>query len=155
MKRYSDYKINCPDTGTGDFLTLCPECSHTRKPRNQKKKCLSVNLDKAVWMCFNCGWKGHLEFTDEEKQEYAKLHTPVKQQYKPLEDKEKNINGLSDGIIKWFKSRGISEETLKLHKIGSAQRYIADSNQNVIAFPFYRNGEIVNVKYRAKDKNFS
>jgi hypothetical protein len=44
----------------GERSTTCKECSHKRKPANQKKECLSVKIDDrgATWYCHNCQWKG-------------------------------------------------------------------------------------------------
>jgi len=61
MSDFSDYNISIPPgRTTGQVYTLCPECSSERKAHNKKGKCLSVNIDKGVWLCNNCGWKGHL-----------------------------------------------------------------------------------------------
>lgn len=63
-KTYEDYGIHLPygaaESGKAQVYTTCPRCSHTRKARNKRKKCLSINLDKQVWYCHNCGWKGAL-----------------------------------------------------------------------------------------------
>jgi hypothetical protein len=44
----------------GDYSATCPDCSHKRKPANQKKECLSVKIDAkgATWYCHHCGWDG-------------------------------------------------------------------------------------------------
>lgn len=34
---------------------LCPICSHTRTPKNQKKKCLVCDWEKGLGKCFHCG----------------------------------------------------------------------------------------------------
>ena len=47
---------------------ICPKCSHTRK--NKKDPCLSINLEKGVYNCHNCGWSGNVQF--KEKKEYVK-----------------------------------------------------------------------------------
>ncbi len=40
----------------GNHKTLCPQCSHLRKKR--KDPCLSVTIqtDRALLHCHNCGW---------------------------------------------------------------------------------------------------
>jgi Protein of unknown function (DUF3631) len=52
--------IKLTSTAPGDYATTCPECSHKRKPVNQKKRCLGVHIDAkgACWCCAHCGWHG-------------------------------------------------------------------------------------------------
>ncbi len=52
----------------GHNYTTCPECSHTRKRHNRKKKCLRVTVDQLgiKFTCFHCGWFGH-GFYDEDE----------------------------------------------------------------------------------------
>ena len=42
--------------GGGNFKTLCPKCSHTRKHKSDP--CLSVRVDNSGVgvRCHNCGW---------------------------------------------------------------------------------------------------
>lgn len=44
---------------TGNFRTLCPQCSHTRK--NKRDRCLSVSVQPdgaKLFNCWHCGWSG-------------------------------------------------------------------------------------------------
>ena len=50
--------ICVPSTADGEIRTLCPSCSNTR--RHSSDPCLSVNLEKGVFVCHHCGWKGHV-----------------------------------------------------------------------------------------------
>ncbi len=52
--------------------------------------------------------------------------------------------------------RGISEEILARNKIGYEPVYMpqVEAHVDAIRFPFYRGGEVVNVKSRTLDKNF-
>jgi len=56
------------------------------------------------------------------------------------------VSDLSDGLVAFFKDRGISKQVLERNGVGS--------NGKEIMFPYFRKGEIVNVKYRTKDKRF-
>jgi twinkle protein len=61
---FRDFNIDIRSSKTsGEIQCLCPECSHTRKKKNDK--CLSVNLDKQTWFCHHCQWKGNLKNTIE------------------------------------------------------------------------------------------
>ena len=44
----------------GEQKTLCPVCSHRRKPEHRREKCLSVNTLKGTYHCHNCGWSGSI-----------------------------------------------------------------------------------------------
>jgi hypothetical protein len=67
------------------------------------------------------------------------------------------LQPLSADFVQWFSQRGISQQTLARNGIMMQQRYCAAEGMQMshIAFPYYRNGSIVNVKYRALPKHFS
>lgn len=136
---YRDYNIDIRTSKTtGEVQTICPNCSHTRKKKTDK--CLSVNLDKHTWFCHHCGWKGALI---EKQVEYVK---PV----------WKNKTDLSNNLVKWFEDRGISQKTLNLLKVTEGVEWMPQigGNINTIQFNYFRNGELINVKYRDGKKNF-
>ena len=39
---------------TGNKQGICPLCSHTRKPKNQKLKCASYDWERGLGTCHNC-----------------------------------------------------------------------------------------------------
>lgn len=55
---FADFGIVIPAIHGGEWRTLCPQCSHTRKKNSDR--CLSVNVTEGVWYCHHCGWKGGL-----------------------------------------------------------------------------------------------
>ena len=117
---------------SGQEKTKCPECSGSR--RKSFDPCLSVNIDEGVWNCHHCGWKGSLN----------KKTTVVERiLIKPTQNIKTD---LPQNIIDWFADRGISENTLEQEKIGF--------NNNWIQFPFYKDGEVVNIKSRTMEKGF-
>ena len=122
----------------GMTKTKCPKCSHERKKKSDP--CLSVNLDKGLYNCHNCGWAGSVKF--KAKAEYT------------IPEKE-NAN-VSERVLKYFESRGISEPTLVHWKVGESLEYMpqVQKNRRVINFNYYRENKLVNVKYRDSEKNF-
>ena len=118
--------------------TPCPKCSHTRK--NKKEPCLSVNTEKGVYNCHHCGWSGNVKV---KKQIEYKI--PVL-----------NESPLSGRLLNYFKTRGISESTLTHWRITESTEYFpqVDKKRKAINFNYYRNGKLVNCKYRDGDKNF-
>ena len=116
----------------------CPECSHKRK--NKGDKSLSINLSKGLYNCHHCGWQGNVKI--KQKKEYTK---PVLHQ-----------TDLDSKIIEWFNGRGITLPSLVHYGITQSVEYFPQSqkNSNCINFNYYRDKELVNVKYRDAKKNF-
>lgn len=138
---YRDFNIDIRSSKTaGEVQCLCPECSHTRKKKNDK--CLSVNLDKQSWFCHHCGFKGKL------------LETIEKIEYTIPE--WKNKTELSEKVVKWFEGRSISQKTLNDFRITNGPEWMPQTQkeENTIQFNYFRNNELVNIKYRSGAKHF-
>lgn len=118
--------------------TICPKCSHTRK--NKKEQCLSINIDKGVYNCHHCGWSGNVKM-----QKRVEYNIPII-----------NPSPLSGRMLQYFKSRGISESTLNHWGITESVEYFPqiEKKRKAINFNYYRNGKLVNCKYRDGEKNF-
>lgn len=71
---------------------------------------------------------------------------------KPLPPK----TDLPQEVIAFFESRGITEEVLRRNKIGAEKTFMPGLGKEVlaIAFPYFENGQVVNIKYRSLDKSF-
>jgi len=118
-------KFGIPDGTKGDVRVICPECSPQR--RKSQAKDMVVNAEKGVWHCHHCGESGGIK---------DKVYT------RPPEVKA----DLPDKVIAYFAGRGIPEEILQRNKIGYEDGWIK--------FPYFRNGELINVKSRDNKKNF-
>lgn len=117
---------------------FCPKCHSDRK--NKQDKSLSVDLEKGLFNCHNCGFKGTaVEF---QKREYVK----------PLPRLEK----LSKKSLEFFESRGISNNTLLRFNVTEGKEWMPQFNQDtpVICFNYYRGEELVNIKFRGPKKSF-
>jgi len=135
--KFADIGINV-GTRNGEIQITCPKCSHKRKKKTQK--CLSVNVEKGLYHCHHCNWSGNVAL--KAKKEYIK----------PIIAKSK----LSDKTINWFRKRGISETTIVNWKITESKTYFPQvkETRTAINFNYYRNKELVNIKYRDGNKNF-
>lgn len=156
MKTYAEYGIKIPSGHIkGKVKTFCPECHSTRSDKRDKS--LSVDLDKGVWHCHYCNWSGCLEKEEWEKEEERRQYALLKNQ-KPVYKKpeQKQAQAVSDRAMKWFNGRGISAATVKALKITEGQEWMPQNNaqSNTVQFNYYRDGELVNVKYRTGDKKF-
>ncbi len=147
-------KITFKRRSYGDHHMVCPQCQGGRT----KELSLSVTVDResGVWICHRakCGWTGSVRTKDQsEDMRIFRKKTkpePVKPSFQPKPDR------LPASIVDWFAARKISRATLDKLKISYAKVWMPGPNEEVgcIAFPYTRNGEVVNVKYRDSNKHF-
>lgn len=133
--------FNQYDLKVGAPVSTCPLCSHTRKKKNDK--CASLDWKTGIGTCHHCGEK-------------FQLHTFVKSNREFVKPEWRNNTELSDNAIKWFESRGISQETVKMAKVTEGPEWMPQTgqNENTIQFNYFRNGELINTKFRDGRKNF-
>ena len=139
------------DGKSGEADTLCPRCSHTRhKSRHQ---CLGINLDTETFFCHHCGFNGWI-MKDEDWRKQGK--TPPKKLVRPTTIGGDPSHTAWGDVVRWFGTRGITEATLEKHRIKAVVMYMPqdDAEMNCIAFPYYRAGLLINVKYRDGHKHF-
>ena len=125
---------------------ICPLCSHDRKPKNQNAKCASYDWDRGLGTCHNCNTSFQLH-TYQRKGASEKVYVrPTEVEHKPPASK----------VVEWFKTRGISQQTLTDLKIGEGPEYMPQTGktENVIKFNYFMGDQLINVKYRDGRKNF-
>lgn len=149
VETFEDYGIKIPYRRIhGNVKCVCPKC-RTSGRTHPEDRSLSVNLDAAIWNCHYCGWSGGLKGYDR-----SKINWKGKREYtkpNPIED-----HGLSQKLINYFSLRGISLDTLKKMGIAEGKEFMPQVNKemNTVQFPYYLDGELVNIKYRTGDKKF-
>jgi len=150
MKSWSDFGIDVPEGRNGEVATTCPKCSPHRK--NQKAKCLNANIDKFLWHCHHCGWSGSLEQGEDRKSNPFEFtpKTYFKPNYNPQLETDQSK------MLKWFSDRGIPANIVAINKITTNNVWMPqiEAETKAIQFPFFRNGEVVNIKSRDHLKNF-
>ncbi len=149
MKSFMDYGIDLPDNFSGDRKVRCPQCSHLRKKKGDP--CLSVNGETGVWKCHNCSWSGKRDDSDYD-------FTPQKKIYRrPEPPKPEEVSSIAPGIVAFFRKRGINERTLTAALVYSTYHWLPATQQETLcmAFPYYKAGELINVKYRDARKNMA
>jgi len=155
--RWEELNIAVPNGKTsGHIKTFCPEC-HDRR-RDKRDKSLSCDLATGMFHCHYCGYSGCAAEKEEKWDRPFRNPRPLSSK-KPEYRKPKPQSGtgtLSEKALKWFEGRGISKEALKALKVTEGQEWMPQKNKNVntVQFNYYRNGELVNTKFRTGDKHF-
>lgn len=145
MTTWGEIGIVLPAQHGGEVDVTCPRCSQGR--RNKSARCLSVNVDKGLWICHHCEWRGSLEKGEENAPQLRRAYRPPT--LPPLTDLPRNV-------VTYFESRGIPERVLRRNQIQFGSVYFpqVEDHRNAILFPYYRGETLVNVKYRTGDKMF-
>ena len=140
MKTFADFNIDLGSRTGVEVQTTCPRCSHTRK--KSKVRCLSINTVEGVWICHHCDWRGSLKSGEESRSQ------PPKRPVKPRFEKPSAVPPV---VRDWFAKRGIPESVVLRHCVALQTAYFPQLEDEVpcILFPYTRNGEIVNIKFRA------
>lgn len=164
IDKKKDYFVSLKRT-SGEESVPCPICSEDRKKKTIK--CFSFNHDKQVGHCSHCNCKMVVKREFEPKKEYKK--PPA----------WKNQTVLSDRLVKWFESRKIKQKTLLDFKISEGIEWMPqvfstklelhlgagiseaeakikaneEAKVNTIQFNYFRDKELVNIKYRDGQKN--
>lgn len=118
---------------TGNVYTTCPKCSKDRSKSGAR--CLHVDTVKGVYFCNHCSWSGGLNERVFGKPEYVA----------PTE--------VDNRLAGWFEKRGIPASVVLRNKIDLAKSFMPQLNGETwtIQFPYYENGECVNVKFRSME----
>ena len=125
---------------------VCPLCSSDRKPKNTKAKCASYDWDRGLGTCHNCNTSFQLH-TYQRKGASEKVYVrPAEVVHKPPASK----------VVEWFKTRGISQQTLTDLRISEGPEFMPQTGktENVIKFNYFMGDQLINVKYRDGRKNF-
>lgn len=140
IDQYNVHKLN-----VGVKLNICPLCSADRKPQNQKKKVLMCDWDTGIGTCQHCG-------------EVIQLHTYKKKEVEKVYKRPtwQNNTDLSNKVVKWFEGRKISQFALRRLKVSEGKQWMPQTqkDENTIHFNYFRDDELINVKYRDGAKHF-
>ena len=146
IDEFNQYKLE-----EGKKQGICPLCSHTRKPKNQKAKCASYDWERGLGTCHNCNTSFQLHT-------YQRKGASEKEYVRPVNKVEDyNITGDPEQkVLKWFKTRGISAQTLIDLQVGEGHEYMPQTGktENTIKFNYFMGDQLINIKYRDGRKNF-
>jgi len=128
----------------GEVRTICRSCSPERK--KTKEKCLAINAESGAYICHHCGDSGII------------ITHRTMGSNEPKYERPKSLNStpLSDKLYEWFKERGISSNTILRNRITQSEEYMPQVGKDrvTINFNYFKDGELINIKYRDGEKNF-
>ena len=118
-------------SGKKRYSTTCPQCSPTRKKKNDP--CLTVNdeVNNQWYNCNHCGWSGNLGAIEYEKKIKEKAFIP-----------KTKAKVYSTVVRNYLSKRKISQSTAL-----DFEMYEPEGKAGVVAFPFKHNNTLVNVKF--------
>lgn len=140
-------------------IALCP--FHTERTPS-----LTIPKEDNMYKCFGCGKSGDIiNFVQDlnnctfieairtiaDKYNFD-LNEDLKEYSKPIQRLEK----IQPKLIEWFENRGISNNTLLRFGITESIEWMPKANKETtaICFNYFRDNELVNIKYRAAQKDF-
>jgi len=140
-------KFNQHGLKEGATQGICPSCSHTRKPKNQKAQCASYDWERGLGTCHNCNTTFQLHTYQRKgssERVYVRPETP------------EQFNDVSTNVETWFGTRGISKQTLKDLQVSEGSEFMPQTGkqENTIQFNYFMGDQLINVKYRDGRKNF-
>ena len=123
---------------------VCPYCSSDRKKSNIKDMTVTVQTDGAIlYHCHHCSANGSLQPQKTQPKLYKVKQMPVAITVEQ--------SALKPYHYEYLATRGISPSTADKMGLFGADKYFAklEKNSDAIAFPYYREGKLVAVKYRS------
>ena len=136
--KLADNGIKIKNTTHGNQKTKCPQCQPPHDSHDTPLS-VSINDDGAVWLCHHCDWTGGTG-SNNYQNNYAKKNIYLR----PTTPTEPNK---TENMYSFFAKRGIHKDTVDALDI-----YVEGS---WLAFPYLNdNNEVVNIKYRTRDKKF-
>jgi len=145
MQGFEIDKYNIHGFDENQKLSICPLCSEHRKKKTDK--CAKLFWDAGWGFCHHCQGKFPLHTFKKRHQEIRKTYTLPE---------FKNNTTLSEKVVHWFQSRGISQNTLNFMQVGEGLEWMPKMNKevNTIQFHYFRDGVLVNTKFRDGAKGF-
>ncbi len=152
----SDY-VKLTNKGN-EMVGLCPF-------HNEKTPSFKIS-SKGFYKCFGCGKSGdaisflmehqNLNYIQAIKHIAAKYNIKIEDEVKEYEKPQPRLTKVQNDTVKYFESRGITNNTLLRFGVTESIEWMPKAGKEVksICFNYIKSGEIVNIKFRAKDKDF-
>lgn len=138
----------------GQVKVRCPFCDEMRSDKRDKS--LSIDATTYLYHCHYCQASGVLrskmgEILSKDQRNFQ----PKKKTYSRPTKKINTDKKYSESFLSWFQGRSISEDTLRKAKVTQETEVMPNVGKTgVVAFNYYLNGELVNIKFRTREKGF-
>ena len=142
-------QFNQHNLKVGATQGICPLCSSSRQPKNQKLKCASYDWERGLGTCHHCDSSFQLHT-------YQRKGNASKTYLRPDALNVVDPKQITSRVFKWFQSRGISQKTLDDLNVTEGKEYMPQTGkaENTIQFNYIMGDELINIKYRDGRKNF-
>ena len=139
-------KFNQHSLKEGAKQGICPLCSSSRQPKNQKAQCASYDWERGLGTCHNCDTSFQLH-TYQRKGASEKVY---------VRPQVTDVPRVGTKVEQWFESRGISAQTLQDLRVGEGPEWMPQTgkSENTILFNYFMGDQLINIKYRDGRKNF-
>ena len=139
VKLNDEFGIKLPNYTLGNYKRTCPQCSHTRRKKDEQCLSVTIEVDHVKFNCHHCEFNGGFKTT----KNVSYIHNKNNINKKVI---DLNNTTLSTKHYEYLIGRGISKEVISKFKL-----YTQNNN---LCFPYIYNGATVNVKSRSDDKRF-
>lgn len=155
--------IDLPYGASGNVRLTCPKCTPHRKPHNQRRKDLSVDVEQGLWHCHHCSWSGstgkgekNAPMSGERLRDMERLPARKETYADPRPLPSVTVPTLWQNAVNYFAGRGIPEATLAHFKITASNEFcpVCGAEVGNILFPYYVDGKHINTKHRCGKKHF-
>lgn len=153
-----------------DYVKLKPDGQNMsgKCPFHEERTAsFKVHKAKQFYKCFGCGRSGdainflqehnNINYIEAIKYIANKYHITIEERDKKQYDKPTpRTKPPDDPLIQYFVKRNISASTVRYFQITESKEWMPKAKEeiHVICFNYYKDGELTNIKFRGKDKDF-
>jgi len=141
------------------YITKCPF-------HDEKTPSFKVKQKDNHFKCFGCGAYGDmidfivklksLSFQDAVRYIASQKNFELEETSNEVEKPQPRLEKIDKVYIDYFENRGISNNTLLRFKVTQATEWMPDAQSEipVVCFNYFRDDELVNIKFRGRNKSF-
>ena len=125
-------KFNQHGLEVGKKQGVCPNSTVCRQPKNHKKQCASYDWERGLGTCHNCNTSFQLHT-------YQRKGASERVYVRPADPPADEWNIPRTKVDEWFKTRGISTQTLIDLQVSGGPEYMPQTGktENTIKFKYF------------------